>query len=157
MHRTIDGRHDPANDPANDPAKDPAKDPHRQAGMVGKALVVWLLIMAVLAVGIIDAVSIARTTLHASEVAAVAASDGAAAYQSGGRSAVRACEAVAAAIAAHDRSLKLGRNGCTVDEVNGRVTVTIKTVATTFLAGRLGPTEQYTLVVVREANGGANV
>ena len=51
--------------------------------MVGKALVVWLLIMAVLAVGIIDAVSIARTTLHVSEVAAVAASDGAAAYHVG--------------------------------------------------------------------------
>lgn len=145
MHRTIDGRHDRA------------RDPNGQAGMVGKALVVWLLIMAVLAVGIIDAVSIARTTLHASEVAAVAASDGAAAYRSGGRSAVRACEAVAAAIATHDQTLKLGRNGCTVDEVNGRVTVTIKTVATTFLAGRLGPTEKYTLVVVREANGGANV
>ena len=145
MHRTIDGR------------QDPAKDPNGQAGMVGKALVVWLLIMAVLAVGIIDAVSIARATLHASEVAAVAASDGAAAYRSEGRSVVKACEAVAATIASHDRSLKLGRNGCVVDEANGRVTVTIKTVATTILAGRLGPTEKYALVVVREANGGANV
>jgi hypothetical protein len=141
MHRTID----------------PRLDPNGQAGMVGKALVVWLLIMAVLAVGIIDAVSIARTTLHASEIAAVAASDGAAAYRSEGRSAVKACEAVAATIAAHDQTLKLGRNGCVVDEANGRVTVTIKTIATTILAGRLGPTEKYTLVVVREANGGANV
>jgi len=141
MDRMIDGRQHPAG----------------QSGMVGKALVVWLLIMAVLAVGIIDAVSIARTTLHVSEVAAVAASDGAAAYQSGGRSVVRACEAVAATIAAHDQSLKLGRNGCTVDLANGRVTVTIKTVATTILVGRLGPTERYALVVVHEANGGANV
>jgi len=141
MHRTLD----------------PRLDPSGQAGMVGKALVVWLLIMAVLAVGIIDAVSIARTTLHASEIAAVAASDGAAAYRSEGRSVVKACEAVAATIATHDASLKLGRNGCTVDAANGRVTVTIKTVATTILAGRLGPTEKYTLVVVREANGGANV
>lgn len=141
MDRTIEGRQDPAG----------------QAGMVGKALVIWLLIMAVLGVGIVDAVSIARTTLHASEVAAVAASDGAAAYRSGGRSVVRACEAVAATIAATDQSLKLGRTGCTVDEANGRVTVTIKTVATTILAGRLGPTEKYALVVVREANGGANV
>jgi hypothetical protein len=141
MHRTID----------------PRLDPNGQSGMVGKALVVWLLIMAVLAVGIVDAVSIARTTLHVSEIAAVAASDGAAAYRSEGRSVVQACEAVAATIAAHDRSLKLGRNGCTVDEANGRVTVTIKTVATTILAGRIGATEEYTLVVVRESNGGANV
>ena len=144
MHRTIDGR------------QDPAKDPNGQAGMVGKALVVWLLIMAVLVVGIIDAVSIARTTLHASEIAAVAASDGAAAYRAQGHNLVKACEVVAATIASHDQSLKLGRNGCTVDDA-GRVTVTIKTVATTILAGRLGPTERYALVVVREANGGANV
>ena len=141
MHRTID----------------PRLDPNGQSGMVGKALVVWLLIMAVLAVGIIDAVSIARTTLHASEIAAVAASDGAATYRSEGHSTVKACEAVAATIAAHDQSLKLGRTGCTIDGANGRVTVTIKTVATTILAGRLGPTKKYALVVVRESNGGANV
>ncbi len=109
MHRTIDGR------------QDPAKDPNGQAGMVGKALVVWLLIMAVLVVGIIDAVSIARTTLHASEIAAVAASDGAAAYRAQGHNLVKACEVSRR----HDRldttqSLKLGRNGCTVDDA-GRV------------------------------------
>lgn len=144
MYPTIDGR------------QDPAKDPNGQAGMVGKALVVWLLILAVLAVGIVDAVSIARTTLHVSEIAAVAASDGAAAYRAEGRSLVKACAVVAATIASHDRSLKLGRNGCTVDD-DGRITVTIKTVATTILAGRLGPTERYALVVVREANGGANL
>jgi hypothetical protein len=144
MQRTIDGR------------QDPAQDPDGQAGLVGKALVVWLLIMAVLAVGIVDAVSIARTTLHVSEIAAVAASDGAAAYRTEGHSLVKACDVVAATIASHDQSLKLGRNGCTVDDA-GRITVTIKTMATTILAGRLGPTERYALVVVREANGGANV
>ena len=141
MDRTIDGRQDPAG----------------QAGLVGKALVVWLLILAVLGVGIVDAVSIARTTLHVSEIAAVAASDGAAAYRTEGHSTLKACEAVAATIAVQDQSLTLGRNGCTVDHDNGRVTVTIKTVATTILAGRLGPTEMYALVVVRESNGGANV
>jgi hypothetical protein len=140
MQRTIDARHDPAG----------------QAGVVGKALVVWLLIMAVLAVGISDAVSIARATLHASEIAAVAASDGAAAYRAEGHDLVKTCEVVAATVASHDPSLKLGRNGCAVDDA-GRVTVTIKTVATTIIAGRLGPTERYALVVVRESNGGANV
>jgi len=144
MDRTIDGRHDPA------------KDPDGQAGLVGKALVVWLLVVAVLGIGVVDAVSIARTTLHVSEIAAVAASDGAAAYRTEGHSLVKACEVVAATIASHDQSLKLGRNGCTVDDA-GRVTVMIKTVATTILTGRLGPTERYALVVVRESNGGANV
>jgi hypothetical protein len=128
-----------------------------QAGMVGKALVVWLLLAGLLGVAVLDAVSIGRTTLHASEVAAEAASDGAAAFQSQGRNATNACEAAAAAIEARDPSLKLGRNGCTVDEVSGRVTVTLKTVASTILAGRLGPTERYALVVVHEANGGASV
>ena len=56
MHRTLD----------------PRLDPNGQAGMVGKALVVWLLIMAVLAVGIIDAVSIARTRARSTAIVTTA-------------------------------------------------------------------------------------
>ena len=45
-----------------------------QSGMVGKAAVLWLLILAVFGIAVADAASIARTTLHTSEVAALAAS-----------------------------------------------------------------------------------
>lgn len=127
------------------------------AGMVGKAAAIWLLIAAVLVVAMLDAVSIGRTTLHASEIAAEAASDGAAAFRTQGRNAEEACEAVGGSIEARDPALKLGRHGCGVDETTGRVTVTIKTMADTIVLGRLAPTESYATVVVSEANGGSNV
>ncbi|HWC70753.1 MAG TPA: hypothetical protein VG993_06280 [Actinomycetota bacterium] len=130
-----------------------------QSGMVGKAAVLWLLILAVLGIGVADAVSIARTTLHASEVATEAAIEGASAFRVEGRSSLAACEAVATSIAEQDpaQSLELGRKGCVVDASTGRVTVTLRTVATTVIAGRFDPTVKYTQVVVTEANGQSKV
>lgn len=128
-----------------------------EAGMVGKAAAIWLLIVAVLAVGVLDAVSIGRTTLHLSEIATEAASDGAAAFRSQGRSELRACEAAAVSVEAQDPSLKLGRNGCVVDTESGRVAVTLRTVADTTIAGRFGPTADYATIAVTETNGVSNV
>ncbi|MDH4112134.1 MAG: hypothetical protein OEV60_05530 [Actinomycetota bacterium] len=128
-----------------------------QAGLIGKAAMLWLLIVAVLGVGVVDAVSIARATLHLSSVATEAASDGAAAFQTQGRSVLKTCETVAASVEAQDPKLKLGKNACAVDSATGRVTVTLRTTANTLLAGRFGPTAEYTEVVVRETNGRSNV
>ena len=128
-----------------------------QSGMVGKAAVLWLLILAVLGIGVADAASIARTTLHASEVAALAASEGAAAFRVGGRSALGACEAVAASVAEQDPSLAVGNKGCVVDTATGRVTVTLKTDANVIAADRFEPTVRYTRVVVTESNGQSKV
>ena len=128
-----------------------------EAGMVGKAAVIWLLFVAVLGVGVIDAVSIARTTLHLSEIATEAASDGATAFRSQGRSELTACEAASLSVEAQDPSLKLGRNGCAVDAESVRVAVTIKAVADTIVVGRFGPTADYAAIVVTEINGVSNV
>jgi len=128
-----------------------------QSGMVGKAAVLWLLILAVLGIGVADAASIARTTLHASEVAALAASEGAAGFRVGGRSALGACEAVAASVAEQDPSLDVGNKGCVVDTATGRVTVTLRTDANVIAADRFEPTVRYTRVVVTESNGQSKV
>lgn len=128
-----------------------------QAGLVGKVVAIWLLIAAVLAVGVLDAISIGRTTLHVSEIAIETASDGATAFRIDGRSVTKACGAVTASIETLDPSLKLGRNGCVVDTATGRVTVTLKATADTIIAGRFGPTADYTEIVVRESSGPSNV
>lgn len=128
-----------------------------QAGLIGKAAAIWLLIIAVLGVGVIDAVSIARTTLHVSAIAAEAASDGAATWRSQGRSAVKACAAVAATVEAKDPKLKVGRNGCSVETTTGRVTVTIRATADTIIADRFGPTAEYAQVVITEVAGGSKL
>ncbi len=129
---------------------------HDQAGLVGKAAVVWLLLIAVLGVAAVDTVSIALTTFKLSEVATDAASDGAAAFRSR-RDPVDACDTALASVEAQDATLKVGRNACEVDTATGRVTVTLRTTAGTVLAGRFGPTQDYTAVLVSETNGPSNV
>jgi len=50
---------------------------HDETGLVGKMIVVWILILALLAVAAIDAASIAFTTYKLADVGAAAASEGA--------------------------------------------------------------------------------
>ncbi|MEX1263252.1 MAG: hypothetical protein WEE66_04835 [Actinomycetota bacterium] len=128
-----------------------------QEGMVGKTAVIWLALAALIVVAGLDVVAIGRSTFRLSEIASEAASTGAANYQSEGRSETKACEAVAASVEALDPNLKLGRNACRVDGESGQVTVTLKVVADTILAGRLGPTEGFGQVVVTETAGISNV
>lgn len=129
---------------------------HDQTGLVGKAAVVWLLLTAVLGVAAVDTVSIALTTFKLSEVATDAASDAAVAYRSRSN-ALEACEIARTRVETQAPALKIGRSGCEVDAATGRVTVTLKAVAGTVLAGRFGPTQDYTMVLVSETNGPSNV
>ncbi|MGH2539394.1 MAG: hypothetical protein ACRDGK_02615 [Actinomycetota bacterium] len=127
-----------------------------QSGLVGKAGVVWLLLVALLGVAAVDTVSIALTTFKLSEVAVEAASDAAVAFRSQ-HDVVEACDVARASVDAQAPALKIGRNGCTVDPPTGRVTITLRAVASTVLAHRFGPTEAYVDVLVSETNGPSNV
>lgn len=128
-----------------------------QEGMVGKTAVIWLALAALIVVAGLDVVAIGRSTFRLSEVASEAASTGATIYRSEGRSETKACEAVAASVETLDQTLKLGHNACRVETESGRVTVTLRVVADTILAGRFGPTQDYAQVVVTETAGISNV
>ncbi|MET0799727.1 MAG: hypothetical protein ABWZ53_00955 [Actinomycetota bacterium] len=127
-----------------------------QSGLVGKAAVFWLLLVAVLGVAAVDTVSIALTTFKLSDVATEAASDAAAAFRSQ-HDVAEACDVASASVEAQAPALNMGRNGCKVDPPTGRVTITLKAVANTVLAHRFGPTEEYVEVLVSETNGPSNV
>lgn len=128
-----------------------------QEGMVGKTAVIWIMLAALIVVAGLDVVAIGRSSFRLSEVASEAASTGATVYRSEGRSETKACDAVAASVEALDPALKLGRNACRVEIESGRVTVTLKVLADTILAGRFGPTREYAQVVVTETAGISNV
>jgi hypothetical protein len=128
-----------------------------QDGMVGKTAVIWIVLAALVVVAGLDVVAIGRATFRLSEVAADAASTGATIYRSEGRSETKACDAFATSVETLDPTLKLGRNACRVDSESGRVTVTLKVLADTILAGRFGPTREYAHVVVTETAGISNV
>jgi Tfp pilus assembly protein PilX len=126
---------------------------HRdQRGLVGKFMIVWLLLLALIVVVGYDAVSIAITTFKTSDVAAQAASDGVVAYRHERDLAV-ACAAAQASITAAEPDLKLGKNFCTGDPDAVTITITIRTTADTFALGRLDFTKHYTIITQTETAG----
>ena len=85
---------------------------HRdQRGLVGKFMIVWLLLLAVIVLVRIDAVSIAITTFKVSDVAAQAASDAVVEYRHE-RDLTLPAPSPSATIAADQPDLKLGKNFC---------------------------------------------
>jgi hypothetical protein len=130
---------------------------HDERGMMGKLVIVWVLMLALAGVAAIDAVSIMFTTFHLADISVKAAGDGVTAYAHTG-SATAACNEAAATIQAADDTIKMPKDGfCTVDPQTGRVTLTIKKTANTFLAGKLSITRHYTQVSHTETAGPSSV
>ena len=116
---------------------------HRdQRGLVGKFMIVWLLLLAVIVLVGYDAVSIAITTFKVSDVAAQAASDAVVEYRH-----------ERDLTAAYQPDLKLGKNFCTGDPEAVAITITIRTTAHTFALGRLDFTKHYTNITQTETAG----
>lgn len=123
---------------------------HRdEAGIVGKIIVAWLVMVAVLGVIAVDAASVVFTTFRASDVAATAASAGATTYRAR-KDASEACDVARRSIAEGDADVRIPKSFCRVDSASGQVTITVRKRANTIIAGRLPFTEDLTEVVAKE-------
>lgn len=124
-----------------------------EQGMIGKALVIWLLITAVVVVGIIDFVSITSTRLHVANLAQQAAQTGANVYRDAGpaHSEKAACAAAASSLATADPAIKM--TNCMMDPTNGELTITVRKTAHTYAAVHIGFLQKYTKVVDTETLG----
>jgi hypothetical protein len=130
---------------------------HDETAMMGKLVIVWVLLLALVAAAAVDTVSIMFTTFHLSDVASQAAGDGVAEYRSG-HDTRKACEAAAETVRRLDDTLKLPKDGfCAIDPSTGNVTITVKATAKSVLAGRLSFTKEYTQVVETETAGRSSV
>jgi uncharacterized membrane protein len=127
-----------------------------QDGMVGKVAIVWLLLLAVLAIAAVDAASIALTKFKLSDTAVEAASDAAVEFRRN-RDVTEACQVAKITVEELQPELKPGKNFCVADPETGRVTVTLRTTAGTVLAGRLDFTKKYVVVSQSETNGPSGV
>lgn len=126
---------------------------HRdQAGMVGKIIIIWLVMVAVLGVIAMDAASVAFSEFRASDIAASAAAAGAASYRAR-RDVSEACDAARRSIEESDADVQIPKSFCKVDTESGQVTITVKKQARTVVAGRLSFTEDLTKVVAKETAG----
>lgn len=123
-----------------------------EAGLIGKMIAVWLLVLALLAVAAIDTASIAFTTYKLSDVGAAAASEGARVYRR--QHNVRdTCERVADLLSEEEPTARLARGGCRIEAPTGMVTVRIRKRANTLVAHRIPWTEEFALVIVTETAG----
>jgi hypothetical protein len=107
---------------------------HRdERGLVGKLIVLWLLVFALVVLVAIDGVSILVTRVHAGEVAQTAA-DAAVVPLEQGKSEEKALKAGLAALAEADDTAKMKR----FDVTSGTVTVEVSDRANTVLVGLFG-------------------
>jgi hypothetical protein len=125
---------------------------HDEAGLVGKFIVVWLLLLLVLGIAAVDAASILFTRFRLDDAAATAATTAATTYRNG-RDATDACAAARLSVETADRDAVMSKTFCKVNTSTGEVTITLRRTATTILAGRLSFTRDLAEVVQRETAG----
>jgi hypothetical protein len=123
-----------------------------QSGLVGKMIVVWLLLVAVIGVATIDTVSIAFTKFRTTDIAGNAASTAANTWRDT-KDEQRACDAARARVATEDDIAQITRNGCVVNEATGEVTITVRKEAATLVAGRLPWTKKLAKPEAVETSG----
>ncbi|HEX5937931.1 MAG TPA: hypothetical protein VFZ75_09635 [Actinomycetota bacterium] len=123
-----------------------------EGGLAGKMVVLWLLVLAVLALGAIDVASIAFTTYKLSDVGTRAAGEGALVFRRE-RNVRDTCERVAEILAEEEPGARVARGGCTVERPSGLVTVRIRERASTLVVERIPWTEEFATVVVTEVAG----
>ena len=123
-----------------------------ESGLAGKMIVVWLLVLAVLALGAIDVASIAFTTYKLSDVGAKAAGEGALVFRQE-RNVRDTCERVVEVVSQEEPNARVPQGGCSVERPTGLVKVRVRERASTVVVKRLPWTEDYATVVVTEVAG----
>ena len=130
-----------------------AKRLHRdEAGLVGKIVLVWLLLLALLAVAALDSVSIVVTRFKLSDAAATAATTAATDYRNQ-HDVNAACDAAAQSVVQDDAGAKMSKDWCRIDTTSGEATITLRQTATTVIAGRLSFTQDLAKVEQQESAG----
>jgi hypothetical protein len=123
-----------------------------QRGLIGKVVLIWLLLLALLGIAAVDTASIMFTRFRLDDAAATAASTAVATYRNG-RDAVAACAAADATVQAADPDAARTKTWCKVDTSTGEVTITLRKTATTIVAGRLSFTKDLAKVTQQETAG----
>lgn len=123
-----------------------------QTGLIGKVIVVWLLIVALLGVVAVDAASIVFTRFKLSDIASNAAAAGVNTYRAT-KSSRQACDAAEAAVKLEDETIDFDDSSCKVDTRNVSVTITLRKRAGTLLVGRFSFSERFAKIVQKETVG----
>jgi uncharacterized membrane protein len=127
-----------------------------ECGMVGKIIIVWLLLVALLGIVALDAASIVFTKFRLSDTASAAATTAATTYQNS-HDQGQACDAARQSVEEEDPDAQIPKTFCKIDPVSGEATIVIKKEAQTIVAGRLSFTKDLTKVTDKETAGPATL
>ena len=119
---------------------------HDERGLVGKALVLTLLILAVLGVCALDAVSILSARYRTADAADRAAEETAYAYKQS-HDLRGACQTAVETVEEANHSARIPKGGCVIDPSTGDVSITVRETASTIVAKRVDALEDLTKVV----------
>jgi hypothetical protein len=119
---------------------------HDERGLVGKALVITLLILAVLGVCALDAVSILSARYRTADAADRAAEETAYAYKQS-HDLRGACQTAVETVEEANHTARIPKGGCVIDPGTGDVTITVRETASTIVAKRVDALEDLTKVV----------
>jgi hypothetical protein len=119
---------------------------HDERGLVGKALVITLLVLAVLGVCALDAVSILSARYRTADAADRAAEETAYAYKQS-HDLRGACQTAVETVEEANHTARIPKGGCVIDPGTGDVTITVRETASTIVAKRVDALEDLTKVV----------
>ena len=128
--------------------------PGPEAGLVGKLLLVWLVVAAIVVVGAVDTGTILLARYRAANAAQDASFQAASVYHDT-KDRGQATRAALASIREKDDGAKLA--ALAIDPGTGTVTVTVKDHVSTLIAGRLGFTQAFTHVTAEDSSEPATV
>jgi hypothetical protein len=119
---------------------------HDERGLVGKALVFTLLILAVLGVCALDGVSILSARYRTADAADRAAEETAYAYKQS-HDLRGACLTAVETVEEANHSARIPKGGCVIDPATGDVRITVRETASTIVAKRVDALMDLTKVV----------
>ena len=119
---------------------------HDERGLVGKALVITLLILAVLGVCVLDGVSILSARYRTADAADRAAEETAYAYKQS-HDLRGACQTAVETVEEANHTARIPKGGCVIDPATGDVRITVRETASTIVAKRVDALEDLTKVV----------
>ena len=121
---------------------------HDQAGLIGKIAVFWIIAALLAALLILDGLSIVLTTFRLSSTAQGAASAAATTYKNVHEPAA-ACEAAGVELLRDNTPVPENEGWCKIS-ATGTASISLHSVASSLVLGRLSITEDYTKISVKE-------
>lgn len=123
-----------------------------ERGLVSKLSLIWLVIVALFVVAAFDTGSIALTKFKVASAAEKAAFEAAATYKATGNRDKARLTALEQ-LEEEAPGARLARDGFSINQRTGEVTVTAVDRASTLLAGRIGFLKEYTRTIATETAG----